>query len=55
MILRRSGMVLCTRSLVIRSPNGWARVIQEGEQIRRDDPITRTHRAYFARRRWWLW
>ena len=51
MILRRSEMVLCTRSLLIRGPNGSARVIQEGEHVRRNDPITRQYRAYFERRR----
>jgi hypothetical protein len=43
-------MVLCTRSLLFRGPNGYARAIQEGDQARRGDPITRTHRACFARR-----
>ena len=49
---RRSDMVLCTRSLLVRGPNGYARAIQEGDQVRRGDPIIRSHRAYFARRRW---
>jgi MOSC domain-containing protein YiiM len=53
MILRRSDTVLCMRSLVIRDPRGYARVIQEGEHVRRGDPITRRHRAHFGRRRWW--
>jgi MOSC domain-containing protein YiiM len=52
-ILRRSTTVTCTRSLLIRGPNGCARVIQEGEQVRRGDPITRTYRKYFTPRRWW--
>jgi hypothetical protein len=50
---RRSDTVLCTRSLLLRGPHGYARVIQEGEHVRRGDPIIRSHRAYFGRRRWW--
>jgi hypothetical protein len=42
MILRRSDTVLCIRSLVIRDPRGYARVIQEGEHVRRGDPIAAT-------------
>lgn len=50
MRLRRSDMVRCTRSLVIRGPDGWAGVIQEGEHVRRNDPITQRYRGYFERR-----
>jgi hypothetical protein len=50
---RRSDTVTCTRSLLIRGPNGYARAIQEGEHVLRGDAIIGKHHAYFARRRWW--
>ena len=53
MTLRRADTVACTRSLLFRGPNGYARVFQEGEHVSRSDPITRTHHAYSERRRWW--